>query len=185
MKIPFLKNFRRGFATNSSSSHSFVYLKEPVPGAHDNYVPDVDDFDWNDFRLDTIKEKLMYVVASRIGGLWNPQPQEVKELLDEYHEQYPELSEEEFTQALKLSVDHQSRGLIDEEQARDPHVVVFGGNDNDGESWERAEVVRSGLVDWSKSEVDYDDYENLPESDVEARKKLLEQYPYLEEEDND
>lgn len=78
-KLPFLKNFRRGFATNSSSSHSFLYLKEPVPGAHDDHLVDADDFSWNDFRLDTIKEKLFYVLDGRIGGSsWTTRKTETK-----------------------------------------------------------------------------------------------------------
>lgn len=183
MKIPFLKNFRRGFATNSSSSHSFVYLKEPVPGAHDNHVVDVDDFGWNDFRLDTIKEKLFYVLASRIGGMWNPKDEEIEELWQEHKDEYPELDRDDFAQAITVTVDHQSKGLISESMARDPHLVVFGGNDNSDGSYERKEVIKSGLVDWSRTTPEYEDADLIPDEDTEAREKLYERYPYLREEE--
>lgn len=183
-KLPFLKNFRRGFATNSSSSHSFLYLKEPVPGAHDDHLVDADDFSWNDFRLDTIKEKLFYVLAGRIGGSsWTtPEPSEVDEAWEQHHEDFPELSREEFEAAFHTSVDHQSYGLIGVEEARDPNLVVFGGNDNGGDSQERADVVRSGLVDWERSEPSYEDAENLPKSETQAWERLYESDPWLRSE---
>jgi hypothetical protein len=186
-KLPFLKNFRRGFATNSSSSHSFVYLKEPVPGAQDNHMVDVDDFGWNDFRLDTIKEKLFYVLSNRIGdGSWKaPAASAVDEAWENYHEEFPELSRDDFIEVMKTSVDHQSRGTIGIEEARDPRVVVFGGNDNSDGSQERADVVRSGLVDWELTDPIYEDAEHLPRSEKRAWEKLYESDPWLREEHED
>lgn len=64
-----LKNFRRGFATNSSSSHSFVYMKKPNHEVGE--VPHGMEFGWGDFRLETLKEKLFYVLVDRIGMNWN------------------------------------------------------------------------------------------------------------------
>ncbi len=172
-KIPFLKNFRRGFATNSSSSHSFVYLKEPV--AHANADGDVtgEEFGWNDFKLETIKEKLFYVLAGLIGGGWSaPTKGELEDAYEEYGDDFPELSKDDFAEALQTSVDHDSGNLISASEARDPHVVIFGGNDNGGESNERAKVVRAGLVDWERTEMSWDDEDNIREDDVEGQKIL-------------
>lgn len=162
-----LKNFRRGFATNSSSSHSFVYLKEPVKG-HDSGVITEDEFQWNDFRLDNLRTKLFYVLASRIGGVWEATQEQAVEHMEQIGHEFPEFGLEEFIRASGgLGVDHESRGLITAEQARDPLLVVFGGNDNYGRSQERAAAVARGEVDWSRTEVGYHD--QPPRSDVPVR----------------
>lgn len=154
-----LKNFRRGFATNSSSSHSFVYLKEPAPNAHDDVIVE-HEFQWNDFRLDTIKSKLFYVLSDRIGGSYwdSPSSDEVDEKYEELKDEFPELSYDDFLDAMSgMGVDHQSSGTIDADLARDPHVVVFGGNDNDGQSHERSVAIANGEVDWEMTNPEYDD----------------------------
>jgi len=174
MKIPFLKNFRRGFATNSSSSHSFVYLKdeqglgEPNPG---NYTGN--EFSWSDFRLDTIREKLFYVLVGKIGGGWGSD-QSAEGDFEEYGDLFPELSEDDFMAAKNGYIDHQSQGTIGTDQARDPHLVVFGGNDNDGDSQERAAAVRAGEIDWSRTEMNVDDLEHIRMDDEEGQKAARE-----------
>lgn len=155
-----LSNFRRGFATNSSSSHSFVYLKK-VP--EDAYNHEVDfecrdnEYGWEDFRISSILEKLFYVMTSRIEG-WEDMSEERKQ---EIRDEFPEFSDSEIALASEGYVDHQSIGTISAKEARDPHTVIFGGNDNSGESYERAEVVSSGLVDWSRSEPHWYDTDTL------------------------
>lgn len=178
----FLKNFRRGFATNSSSSHSFVYLKEPVP-EHDKGDAFWDnEFGWHDFRLDTLKEKLFYVLVGRIGGGWRVEDREpVDEVYARLGDEFPELDVDDFAYAQAGYVDHESVGTIGVGEARDPHVVVFGGNDNDGDSAERARVVRAGLVDWSKTVIYQEDGDNLAASDVEGRTKYYSEFPWMRE----
>lgn len=169
MKIPFLKNFRRGFATNSSSSHSFVYLKEDQELGAENPGSYLDSgFNWQDFRLNTIREKLFYVLVGRIGGGWNDG--DGSEEYEEFGDQFPELTEDDFRAAAQGNIDHDSVGTIGADQARDPRVVVFGGNDNDGGSRERAEAIRAGEIDWSKTEMNYDDFEHLRVDDKEGQK---------------
>lgn len=148
----FLKNFRRGFATNSSSSHSFVYMREPNHEV--GVTPHGADFGWNDFRLSTLKEKLFYVLADRIHYDWS-----VKEAMDHLAADFPEFDEEDFAAAKESHVDHQSQGTISVAQARDPYVTVFGGNDNDGESWERTAAFDE--IDWSRTEPDWEERDKL------------------------
>jgi len=170
MRLPFLKNFRRGFATNSSSSHSFVYLKNATPDAHDNSNGADGDFGWNDFRLSTIREKLFYVLVTRLGySGWGDKP-DAAQAYEDLHEEFPELTEDDFQAAVGGYVDHESQGLIGIEEARNPRVVVFGGNDNDGDSAERAEVVRSGEVDWEMTPMEWSDADNISPNDAEGLK---------------
>lgn len=167
MKIPFLKNFRRGFATNSSSSHSFVYMKKDQPQSGD--VMD-NDFGWKDFRLDSIKQKLFYALVSRVDSYkWGtPTEEEVDEAVQEYGDDYPELDREDFRYALEGGVDHESRGLISRFEARDPRLVVFGGNDNEGPSQERIKAIVNDEVDWTRTDMLYEDVQFFNEDDQSA-----------------
>lgn len=176
-----MKNFRRGFATNSSSSHSFVYMKKPNTWFGPNPTTP-EEYGWNDFRIDTVAEKLFYVLVSRLSGkYWNSQKtteEKVQDAMKEFGHEFPEFTEETFEAAVTDSyVDHQSVGTIEVGLARDPHVVVFGGNDNGGDSFERATAIRNGEVDWALTEPEYGDCEALeavqgdPHA-IKARKRL-------------
>ena len=160
VKKHLLSNFRRGFATNSSSSHSFVYLKKVPENAYDHNI-DFDcidnEYGWEDFKISSILEKLFYVMTSRIEG-WESMSEDRKQ---EIRDEFSEFSDSEIALASDGYVDHQSIGTISAKKARDPHSVIFGGNDNGGESYERAEVVSSGLVDWTKTEPEWGDTEVL------------------------
>lgn len=160
VKKHLLSNFRRGFATNSSSSHSFVYLKKVPEDAYDHKV-DFDckdnEYGWEDFKISSILEKLFYVMTSKIEG-WESMSEERKQ---EVRDEFPEFSDSEIALASEGYVDHQSIGTISAKESRDPHTVIFGGNDNGGESYERSKVVSSGLVDWTKTEPEWEDTENL------------------------
>ena len=160
--MSWIKNLRHGFATNSSSSHSLVYLSEPILG-HDDAPRTTDrDFGWEDFRLDTLRDKLFYFLVSRIGeGTWGTPNRTIEEVMDQYGALVPELDVDDFRDAQSGYVDHQSRGLISLEVARDPHVVVFGGNDNGGDSFYREGQIRAGGVDWTKTDFHYGDEEAL------------------------
>ena len=175
MKIPFLKNFRRGFATNSSSSHSFVYLKNEDGLGPENPSSYIDsEFGWGDFRLSTIREKLFYVLVGKIGGGWGSKSESADELFEKFEQDFPELTREDFEAASQGYIDHQSQGTISEKEARDPHVVVFGGNDNGGESSERAAVVANREVDWSKTNIEWDDQENISPDDKQGQIAIAE-----------
>lgn len=155
-----LSNFRRGFATNSSSSHSFVYLKKVPEDAYNhevNFECTDNEYGWEDFRISSILEKLFYVMTSRIEG-WEHMSEDRKQ---EVRDEFPEFSDSEIALASEGYVDHQSVGTITTKEARDPYTVIFGGNDNSGESYERAKVVSSGLVDWTKTEPEWGDTDTL------------------------
>lgn len=133
-----INNVRRGFATNSSSSHSLVYFKEPV--ANDDPTPGDNQFGWDDFRLSTLGEKLMYALTTLVGGNYWQQNAESDVAVDSAFERYghlfPEFTREDFETAVFGYVDHQSVSSLPAEElvelVRDPHVIIYGGNDNDG-----------------------------------------------------
>jgi hypothetical protein len=136
--IPFVHNVRRGLATNSSSSHSLVYFDRPRPG-HDELSYAVDtQFGWDQFRLRTRSEKLMYVLVSvlqRDGmntGWTNDTP--ISPELEKFVDAFPEMREQ-LANASSGYIDHQS--VSDPEKllaaALDPNVEIWGGNDNDGD----------------------------------------------------
>lgn len=155
--MKFLKNFRRGFATNSSSSHSFVYMKSPNTALPQEGISVDGDFGWNDFRLDAIKEKLFYVLVDRVGvNSWEtPTDDEVLTAMEAHGKDFPEFDTDDFREAIAGYVDHDSKGLISLEQARDPYVAVFGGNDNsDGSDLRRAAVAE---IDWVATEMTRED----------------------------
>ena len=171
--MSFLKNFRRGFATNSSSSHSFVYMKKPdnTVGAAPYYM----DFGWNDFRLSSLKEKLFYVLVDRIGeGDWGSPPATTEDNMEAFGADFPEFDENDFKAAAASYIDHQSRGTVTIEQARDPYVTIFGGNDNDGESMERASSFNE--IDWERTEPDYYEEEKLAGAITDEFRKGIENH---------
>lgn len=151
-----LKNFRRGFATNSSSSHSFVYMKAPQDTSAK--PSGQDEFQWNDFRLDSVGDKLFYALADRIGGNWGGYSDEqVQENMERYGADFPEFDEADFRAAMSsMGVDHESVGTISLEQARDPHVVVFGGNDNGDGSYLR--IQAEDEIDWAVTPLGREEY---------------------------
>lgn len=182
MRIPFLKNFRRGFATNSSSSHSFVYLKEDGELGTENPGGYIDsEFGWNDFRLNTIREKLFYVLVGKIGGGWG-ETRDGSQDYDDMGESFPELTEADFNSATQGYIDHESAYMLSEDEARDPRLVVFGGNDNGGYSQERGAAVRAMEIDWSRTAMEIEDLDHLQKDDVEGQKaarELFKEQPWL------
>lgn len=136
-----LNNFRRGFATNSSSSHSLVYFKDEVADSNPIPITDVE-FGWGDFTLASLGNKLMYALVARLQrdghstGYWEtPSNSQVDGAYERYKHLFPEFGPDEFRTALGGYIDHQSADGDPDltlEQARDPHVVFYGGNDNDG-----------------------------------------------------
>ena len=152
-----LANYRRGFATNSSSSHSFVYLKDIPEDAHKKayYDPAGEYYGWDDFKLSSIMGKVFYVMSQKVHG-WESMDEDEKQRI---REEFPEADDDMIRAASESDVDHESFGVVTPEIARNPYTVVFGGNDNDGYSYERAKVVSNGLVDWTKTEPERGDTE--------------------------
>lgn len=152
-----LANYRRGFATNSSSSHSFVYLKDIPEDAHKKayYDPAGEYYGWDDFKLSSIMGKVFYVMSQKVHG-WESMDEDEKQRI---REEFPEADDDMIRAASESDVDHESFGVVTPEIARNPYTVVFGGNDNDGYSYERAKVVSNGLVDWTKTEPEWVDTE--------------------------
>ena len=164
-----LANYRRGFATNSSSSHSFVYLKEIPEDAYEQsyYDPAGEYYGWEDFKLSSIADKLFYVLSQKVHG-WESMSEDEKQRI---REEFPEVDDKMIRAASESDVDHESFGVVTPEIARNPYTIVFGGNDNDGYSRERSKMVSSGLVDWTKTEPEWGDMESQwhdPESPLVA-----------------
>ena len=164
-----LANYRRGFATNSSSSHSFVYLKEIPEDAYEQsyYDPAGEYYGWEDFKLSSIADKLFYVLSQKVHG-WESMSEDEKQRI---REEFPEADDKMIRAASESDVDHESFGVVTPEIARNPYTIVFGGNDNDGYSRERSKMVSSGLVDWTKTEPEWGDMESQwhdPESPLVA-----------------
>lgn len=152
-----LANYRRGFATNSSSSHSFVYLKDVPEDAHEKAYYDTagEYYGWDDFKLSSIMSKVFYVMSQKVYG-WESMSEDEKQRI---REEFPEADDDMIWAASESDVDHESFGVVTPEIARNPYTVVFGGNDNDGYSRERSKMVSSGLVDWTKTEPEWGDTE--------------------------
>lgn len=170
---PFIQNVRFGFATNSSSSHSFIYARKGNGPAQEHLGDEAPsthidtEFGWNDFRLTTIREKLLYVLTDKIGGGWDDEYEgSYENAYEELWSEYPELCKEDFKAAFEGHVDHQSQGTITAKQARDPQVIVFGGYDGDV-SQSRIDAIQAGVVDCNRTEPEWGDKEyigNLPKS---------------------
>ena len=146
-----VNNMRRGFATNSSSSHSLVYYKtnksdkqpkgKKIDGTRMN-----NEYGWNFFKLNTTAEKLFYALVQAVGNGGWPNPvtskadlEKVNEMYEKYGKAFPEFGKQDFMHAYNGNVDHESRvgfsqKLID--AARDPKAVIYGGDDNSSESIE-------------------------------------------------
>lgn len=154
----FVKNFRMGLATNSSSSHSLVYFTTPrydtggsidSEGWEEAATPfvrgSVDvEFGWGMFKLDTLYEKLMYALVNRLQragytDTWGSDDEPEKGY-EEFGHLFPELTLDDFREAAKGYIDHQSSEDTTPDQvlkaARDPHVEIWGGNDNGGDPHE-------------------------------------------------
>jgi len=161
IRIPFIHNVRRGLATNSSSSHSLVYFREPRSGHEDETESWVDpEFGWNMFKLTTRREKLLYALVTLLqrdgaNDLWIGAGADKTLDMDRYKSMFPDLANS-IDNARQGYVDHQSisdpKLLI--EAALDPHVEIWGGNDNGDDPHEDyADMYGStgGAVDKSKA----------------------------------
>lgn len=151
----YVQNVRHGFATNSSSSHSLVYFKEPVASNSTSYS-EGPEYGWERFTLDTLGEKLMYLLVRTIGqGYWGTDRAEIQDRAAEYYQEYgalfPEFSIGDFEEALTGYVDHASSDLVDMSDidlVRDPHVVIYGGNDNDESFLDEIIASRKSDIEW-------------------------------------
>lgn len=163
-RLPRITNIRFGFATNSSSSHSLVYLNDDAPRNVDVNAerPPHEYFGWEDFRLGSVKAKLTYWLSDNVRN-WSWQVDEEDRVVPESEmaelvTQFPELTREEIAAAITLGVDHQSSisegGIgLTPDLCRDPSVVVFGGNDNEYDEFSglQAAAKRAGEIDMKRS----------------------------------
>lgn len=157
----FAKNVRLGLATNSSSSHSLVFYKQPIYG-HDVPVNSVvnyeTEFGWSGSDLDTLGAKLTYGLVALLQSegaqtrWWSDDDNsaEVVRVFNEYGHLFPEFTLEDFQEAANGYIDHQSESKFSEEfleDLRNPNSVVMIGNDN-GESYEYPYIeVASGRAE--------------------------------------
>lgn len=149
-----IHNFRAGFATNSSSSHSVVLLPAFMIGSVKDLDVDGDNYGWDYFRLASEEQKLRYLAAqffinyhddkSAVADFLEKIEQEVAGYSAEYAEAMLD-TRDYYENDLPLpTIDHQSvMGLPKKYNPnlasslinyfKSPRVVVLGGNDNDGD----------------------------------------------------
>lgn len=133
----FIHNFRLGFATNSSSSHSIVVVPENMHIGDKEYE---NHFGWSPFILSSTENKVRYLAAQFFSNMGysdddHYEPSEVeKYVLEQIKEIIPD-----FTISDISPVDHQS--VMSIERTKDTfdsllkfflndRLVVLGGNDN-------------------------------------------------------
>lgn len=165
----FVNNVRQGFATNSSSSHSLVFMKDATSN-HDNsdqkFLPTVE-FGWQLFKLTTLREKLFYalvqIVQHQHDWMEVPSKEDVEESYRSYGHLFPELSKEDFAHALQGYVDHDSATNGEDllEFVRDPRYIILGGNDNEPMITQLPEgAVKAKRVAYGKEFVDVETLRN-------------------------
>lgn len=132
-----LTNIRLGFATNSSSSHSILIFKntKTVPATRG----DTGEFGWQDFVLSNLKSKMRYAAIDR-RNTYSDYDEFLKDFIqwlspddikDIWIHTDPNIPYDD-----RYYIDHQSSGMtseIDIGFLADPHIVIVGGNDNDGD----------------------------------------------------
>lgn len=120
---PLAISVRRGFATNSSSSHSIIFTSNP--DAFKGFSSESSDFGWNWFLQSSREDKLAYIYQS-FCNTYNAE--EMAGMLG------IEVNELESV-AMEGYIDHDSEGLIDIEMAikllNSDNLAVLGGNDNE------------------------------------------------------
>lgn len=128
-------NIRLGFATNSSSSHSIILVKNP-----ENYSSsgtDRDGYGWDNFTLKHKDEKLHYFASQLVSALgYGEEPTEEQKLL------LKEITGYSYDEVKNSYVDHQSvwhtsLNINEKENLKNkadflsnPNVIILGGNDN-------------------------------------------------------
>lgn len=135
----FLKQFRHGFATNSSSAHSVILAQHPQ---QDSSVPGSYEYGWQNFILGSRQEKRNYLFQQTRSHfedtpLWDRYVALVQPDAEALVPQRSWRGEPE----LPGYVDHESVGIVGgatlegiEETLQwldHPRVVITGGNDND------------------------------------------------------
>ena len=156
-----IHNLRLGLATNSSSSHSLIFLSK-TKNVKDNYLEGLD-FGWNYFTVASNKAKINYITLLLYQGLYG---------YDLSKDQTVQLVNEWIGDVPDGSIDHQSliyfpaeyggkkpsREFFEELKnlILSEDVVVGGGNDNDAaphplvEAGNKALSVRGTIMSFSK-----------------------------------
>lgn len=134
----FLKQFRHGFATNSSSAHSVILARRPQ---QDRNLPRSYEYGWENFVLGSRQEKRNYLFQQSYRtfdgtSLWDA----FVELVQPDPEALVRENSWQGDNVLPGYVDHESAGLVGAstlEGIREilswldhPKVVITGGNDN-------------------------------------------------------
>lgn len=154
MRTVYLKNFRKGFATNSSSTHSVIYRNK------EDLFKDLDIFELNyydrfDNTIAASKEaKIKYVAANimwhdklyEIMSLYYPQMNEYKELIKKTKNKETLYGDDEKfgmcargrlyfgnSKYLEASIDY-LRNVIDNDD-----IIIVGGSDETDFVWETIE----------------------------------------------
>jgi hypothetical protein len=141
-----INRIRKGFATNSSSSHSIVLVKNEKIDDDCSNSEDLE-YGWEKFTLSTYRSKKWYFLTAylqQVGKLYDEGF--IKKWLDLTDEDLDYINDQVRNDSF-YGIDHQSRFLypvddsghphreflmaLKDEVIKNPKVVVFGGNDND------------------------------------------------------
>lgn len=143
-----IHNFRTGFATNSSSSHSVILIPDDMVGKV-REIPESSGYGygWDHFRLVSEEDKLRYLCAQFFTSIRDKKGRQA--ILDRFAQEHESFAHIELKDKdngeydeydTDLSVDHQSVWSIKPTPEvmdklikffKSPRVVVLGGNDND------------------------------------------------------
>lgn len=155
----YISNFRAGFATNSSSSHSVVLLPEDQIGLHED-IGDIDgQFGTGDFQIVSEKGKMLYLAAALFNESFTDD--EKREYLAYFGQYVPDL-EQRTAQSYNLYVDHQSAlskparfSTLFAKHLTDiflsERVVVLGGGDDGSNYLEHVAKEEEPLISQLKS----------------------------------
>ncbi len=149
-----IHNFRVGFATNSSSSHSVVLIPDHLVGQVDGIGADSwGGYGWDGFRLVTEEDKLRYLAAQFFSQMHDDKVNR-QWVIDRLAKEVPALAEID-PEDDDLYVDHQSvwafRASANALEAliayfKNPALVVLGGNDNDGPEGHFVEGQKNSML---------------------------------------
>jgi hypothetical protein len=167
-----LQNVRLGFATNSSSSHSIVFFREPhinanTPGVNSHYSYSAGDFDfgWEDFTLDSPNTKLAYlaiVVAASLSHTplsSNMADMVLRELFagTGIENAIPMVHQGYIDHQSMFTIPHNNLAVLEQrvheyiEVITDPRITIHGGNDNDGPQHEETDTEQHLGLFWGGS----------------------------------
>lgn len=134
-----IHNFRAGFATNSSSSHSIVLIPDDMVGKVSTQGENSGSFGWQNFILADTESKMRYLAAQLVES-YSSDAAANKDVVERFSKYFG--GDDAMRSGIssgEIYVDHQSKLYLDKSDHTinrmvklfmSPRVVVLGGNDN-------------------------------------------------------